>query len=172
MHLSLETPSSFYYRDTWFLTRLISPSLFLSLFYLKSGLMVVLDTGNMTSYPDTCSKATASFSVLSETIKEIQTILRSSRKRTDLSNSIQQLQNLEKEKLHLTAAHHLERIRERANNQQLPGEEEGTAADARIQKLLQEGVASLRQKIHQTIEVINEVLDDVRCALLEEDDEE
>jgi len=138
----------------------------------ESGLMVVLDTGNMTSYPDACSKATASFSVLSETIKEIQSIFQS-RKRTELSKSIQQLQTLEKEKLHLTAAHHLERIRERNElmaQQERVQSEKDAVADTRIQKLLQQGVASLRQKIQKTIEAINEVLDDVRCALLEEEE--
>ena len=115
----------------------------------------------MTSYPDTCSKATASFSVLSETIKTIQEILES-RKRQDLSNLIQQLQNFEKEKLQLTAASHLERIRQR-NQQQLEGE------DPRITKLLKDGVASLQQKITTCIENINEVLDELRCALLEEE---
>jgi hypothetical protein len=123
--------------------------------------MTVLQTGNVTSYPDTCSKATASFSVLSETIKTIQEILQS-RKRTDLSKLIQQLQSYEKEKLQLTAAHHLERIRQQ-NQQQLEGE------DARIEKLLKDGVTSLQQNIATCIENINEVLDELRCALLEED---
>lgn len=130
--------------------------------------MVVLDSGNMTSYPDRCAKATASFAVLSATVKEIQSILQS-RGRTDLSKSIQQLQSLEKEKLQLTAAHHLERIRER--NKLPQGDDDASAADLRIQKLLQEGVASLQQKIYTTIEAINEIIDDIRCSFLEEEEE-
>ena len=122
----------------------------------------------MTSYPDTCSKATASFSVLSETVKEIQAILSSNtstrKGMMEVSQSIQELQRLEKEKLHLTAAHHLERIRERNQGQQQE------ASDARIQKLLQQGVKSLQQKINETVEGINDVIDDIRCALLEEED--
>lgn len=123
--------------------------------------MVVIDTGNFTSYPDTCSKATASFSVLSETIKMIQEILEFSA-RSDLSKLIQRLQSYEKEKLQLTAAHHLERIRQR-NQQELEGE------DSRISKLLKDGVGSLRQKIATCIENINEVLDELRCSLLDEE---
>jgi len=127
----------------------------------ESGLLIVLQTGNITSYPDACSKATASFSVLSETIKTIQEIFQS-RQRLDLSKLIQQLQAFEKEKLQLTAAFHLERIRQR-NQQQLQGD------DPRITQLLTDGVVTLQQKIATCVENINEVLDELRCALLEEE---
>ena len=126
-----------------------------------SGLVAVLQTGNITSYPDSCSKATASFSVLSETIKTIREILLS-RKRSDLSKMLDKLQGYEKEKLQLTAAHHLERIRQR-DQQRLEGEDE------RISKLLQDGVGSLHKKIATCIGNINEVLDELRCELLEEE---
>jgi DNA repair REX1-B len=136
----------------------------------RSGLMVVLETGNMTFYPNVCFKATAAFSVLSDSIKEIQVIFQS-RKRPDLSKLIQQLQILEKEKLHLTAAHHLERIRERDYHPHPQQQsQEGEKADLRIQKLLKEGVASLQQKIHKTILAINEVIDEIRCALIDEEE--
>ena len=133
----------------------------LTVFCVRSGLLIVLQTGNITSYPDACSKATASFSVLSETIKTIQEIFQS-RQRLDLSKLIQQLQAFEKEKLQLTAAFHLERIRQR-NQQQLQGD------DPRITQLLTDGVVTLQQKIATCVENINEVLDELRCALLEEE---
>lgn len=139
----------------------------LCLFLISSGLMTVLQTGNMTFYPDTCSKATAAFSVLSETIKAIQAIFQQpQRQRNDLVQLIVQLQGHEKEKLHLTAAHHLERIRQR--NQQLQPQQSG---DPRIGRLLQEGVQILQQKIHTCVEHINEVLEEIRCAILEEDEQ-
>ena len=52
----------------------------------------------MTSYPNTCSQVTASFAVLSETIKEIQSILKEKKRsrNDDLVSMIQQLQNLER----------------------------------------------------------------------------
>jgi hypothetical protein len=127
---------------------------------------MVLKTGNMTSYPDTCSKVTASFSVLSETVKTISEILLKERKRSNLSTFIRQLQSHEQEKLHLTAAHHLERIRQQQHNQQQP-----SSVDPRIANLLDEGVASLQQQIATCIESINDVLDELRCAILEEEEE-
>jgi hypothetical protein len=137
------------------------------LFLLCSGLHMVLKTGNMTSYPDTCSKVTASFSVLSETVKTIQTILLKERKRSNLSTFIRQLQSHEQEKLHLTAAHHLERVRQQQHNHQQPHDQ----VDPRIAHLLDEGVASLSQKIAVCIECINEVLDELRCEMMEEEEE-
>ncbi len=132
------------------------------LLFHRRGLRIVLETGNMTSYPDTCLKATASFAVLSETIKAIQDILTSQRRRKDLANLLSQLQGHEKEKLHMTAAHHLERIRQR--NQQMQMD-----SDMRIEQLLDDGVQSLQGKIHACVEQINEVLDEIRCMVLEED---
>ena len=130
-------------------------------FVIPRGLQIVLQTGNMTTYPDACAKATASFSVLSETIKSIQELLESQRQRKDLSKFITQLQRYEKEKLYLTAACHLERIRER--NQKVESEQ-----DPRTAKLLRDGVQSLQQKIQAVVEQINEVLDEIRCVVLEE----
>lgn len=121
----------------------------------------MLQTGNVTSYPDTCSKVTASFSVLSETVKAIQVILAEERRRKDLSRVIAQLQSHEKEKLQLTAAHHLERIR-RKNMAD-------AKSDPRIEKLLGEGVRGLHVKIGSCVEQINETIDELRCALLEEE---
>jgi hypothetical protein len=138
--------------------------LLLLLLLLYSGLTTVLQTGNITYYPDACSTATASFSVLSQTIRTVQAILEK-RDRTDLVALIRQLQGHEQTKLQLTAAHHLERIRQQSHDQS-----PAAAADPRVSKLLQEGVASLQQQIHVcSIENINEVLDELQCAMLEEE---
>jgi hypothetical protein len=91
----------------------------------------------MTNYPDACSTAMASFSILSQTIKMVQAILEK-RDRKDLVALIPQLLGHEQTKLHLTAAHHLERIRQQSHDQSPEAK-----ADPRILKLLQEGVASL-----------------------------
>ena len=140
---------------------------------------MVLQTGNMTTYPETCSKATATFSVLSDTIRMVQeTLLSARKKRPDLAKLLKQLQSHEKEKLHLTAAHHLERIRQRNNDMQLQqqqpegsqNDETGASQDDRISQLLREGVASLQVKINACVESINEVIEEIRCAILEEED--
>ena len=140
------------------------------------GLQAVLQTGNMTTYPETCAKATATFSVLSDTVKMVQATLddKTTRNRSDLAKLLKQLQAHEKEKLHLTAAHHLERIRQRNNNIQYQtsnGEDESSSlSEDRISQLLREGVASLQFKINPCVESINEALDEIRCAILDEED--
>jgi DNA repair REX1-B len=116
----------------------------------------------MTFYPDACSKATASFSVLSETIKAVQDILNKDPSRSHLARLVSQLQAREKEKLHLTAAYHLERIRHQ--NHQVHPEK-----DHRIDILLGDGVRSIQIKINACVEMINEIVEEIRFALFEED---
>ena len=123
--------------------------------FYEAGLKVVLDTGNMTSYPNTCAKATASFSVLSDTIKSIRTILKA-RRRTDWTQCVDLLQQHEQTKLQLTAASHLEQIRAQQE------------ADPKTANLLQQGVTNLHQKIQTCVEDIHEVLDEIRCAILDD----
>merc|ERR1712137_615515 len=98
--------------------------------YDKS-LDTILKTGNMTMYPASCAKATAAFSVLSDTINAIQTILKDNYSRSDLVGFLKALQQHEREKLNLTAAWHLERIRHR--NQEMQ------SGDERELKLLKDG---------------------------------
>lgn len=128
----------------------------------NSELKTVLETMNITAYPEACAKATASFSVLSETIKTIQQVLKDDQKRSDLAQLIGNLQKEEKEKLQLTAACHLERIRQQ--NQSLQSE-----SDPRITKLLEDGVNTLQAKIVACVERINEAIDEIRCAILDEE---
>jgi hypothetical protein len=85
------------------------------------------------------------------------------RQEKEISNPIKQLQGLEKEKLHLTAAHHLERIR-------LQNEGQQPNKDPRAMKLLEDGVASLQRKIATCIGNINECIDEIRCLLIDMDD--
>lgn len=145
------------------------------------GLDDVLLSGNITKYPTMCAKgnfhnlrntileyslkatsyisvslATASFSFLSDTIKTIQYILQSRHNRRDLSKLIESLQRHEQEKLNVTAALHLERIR--------MGNENGVA------HLLQDGIATLRQRNVACVEAINDVLDEIRLEIAEQNE--
>ena len=127
----------------------------------------------MSLYPKICAEATASFSVLSETINAVRQILgEAPRNRKDLTVLLARLQKAEKEKLNLTAALHLEKIRAQSQEQigQQKQEETEGAVDKRIASLLQQGVASLQQKIAKTIEEINETLEELRYALMEENE--
>ena len=116
----------------------------------------------MTSYMSSCAHTTAAFAVLSETINAVKSTLTQKEHVQLLVN----LQQHEREKLNLTAAYHLERIRQHNN------ENVGQVKDVRIAKLLDEGVASLQQKLNARVEEINEVVEEIRYAMLEEMEEE
>lgn len=125
------------------------------------GLDTVISTGNITNYPAVCARATASFSVLSDTINTVRAILAEKHSRKDLAKLIGNLQQHEKEKLNATAALHLERIREK--------DEVASGGDERIQRLLSDGVVSLRSKVTELIGEINEVLEEMRYEMAEEE---
>lgn len=120
----------------------------------------------MTNYPAVCAEVTASFSVLSETINAVRTTFTEKHGRKDLTAMIAHLQKSEKEKLNLTAALHLESIRAQAQSQI---DEQSMETDTRIASLLEQGVSSLKQSIAATVDEINEVLEELRFALMEEE---
>jgi hypothetical protein len=172
----------------------------------EQSLDEVLLSGNLTNYPPACATATASFAVLSDTIRAVQHELErrasasapAAQKDTDTqknkaewkndAQSIQKLQSLEREKLQLTAACHLERIRERNQREELMSQRssntnlkarnnnndakqqgsEDVNNKGRILSLLQQGISTLQTKIGVCTDQINDVLDELRCALVEE----
>jgi hypothetical protein len=144
------------------------------------ALQKVLQSGNFTAYPPACATATASFAMLSETIRavkdEMETRRNTSANMRRYMDWIQQLQSLEKEKLQLTAALHLEKIRERNQREDIRQKssetDDANGGEQRVLHLLQEGIAGLEGKITMGMENINDVLEDFRCALLEEVEEE
>jgi len=119
----------------------------------------------MTGYPTICAEATASFSVQSDTINVIQRVLEEKHQRHDLKKLIETLQKHEKDKLNLTAALHLERIREKS-------QQVDTNGDERITALLRQGISSLRGNIQACVEEINEVIEELRITMVEEEDDE
>lgn len=143
---------------------------YLTYHYDCRGLSTILMSGNITAYPNLCAKVTASFSVLSDTINSVKSSLdetdgenKQDNGRHEMSNFISQLQKCESEKLNLTAALHLERLR--LSNLRL-GDGNGKCNQVAT-KLLTKGIRSLEQKIALVIESINEVLDELRCISLE-----
>ncbi|KAG7356369.1 DNA repair REX1-B [Nitzschia inconspicua] len=134
-----------------------------------AALQQVLKTGNLTAYPPACALATASFSMLSDTIRAVSDEMASRTGRT--SNNLKQygkwtedLQALEKEKLQLTAALHLEKIR--ANN------EKHKPVENSVLKMLREGIVALEHKMQKCVSEINSILEDLQCALVDEIEEE
>ncbi len=138
------------------------------------GLSTILASGNMTTYPTLCAKVTASFSVLSDTINAVKSSLDTQHNRRDITSVITQLQKSEGEKLNLTAALHLERLRLR--NAELEasisgGGGDGSSSsenDARTVSLLKDGIQILQRKISGAVESINEQLEELRCIAADE----
>ena len=151
-----------------------------ALFHLHNrGLSTILLSGNITTYPTLCAKITASFSVLSDTINAVKSILQSNnKKRTDITKVITQLQKYEGEKLNMTAALHLEKLRLRnsevdkaisiggTSSNSDSGKEDGH--DDKTVQLLRDGIQTLEGKISKVIESINEVLEELRCIAMDE----
>ena len=177
------------------LSRQSTSELFATLFQLQqervitfkkydTGLDSVLRTGNLTEYPTLTSNVTATFSVISKSIKHISEIFQSrvittsnnDERRTFLNSVtklISELQAHEKEKLHLTAAIHLEKIRERNENANITEIENDNDQRKKedglykISKLLQQSIQSLQSKIDDCVEKINDVLEELRYASTE-----
>ena len=138
---------------------------------LCRGLSTILASGNITTYPPLCAKVTASFSVLSDTINAVKSTLEKVHGRKNIATVISQLQKSEGEKLNLTAALHLERLRLR--NLQLDvgeGGRGGGGSDDRTVRLLKDGIQTLEQKISGVVEAINEVLEELRCIAADENE--
>lgn len=137
------------------------------------GLEQVLKTYNMTQYPRVCAEATASFAVLSDTISSIHKEFTNRRKRTDIIHLIQQLQNNERDKLNATAAYHLECMREQQQQQHADRDNNDNNNKAsNILGLLQQSIKSLKEKIQQCVNNINEVMEEIQAILVEEQEEE
>mmetsp|Transcript_1746 Transcript_1746/g.3163 ORF Transcript_1746/g.3163 Transcript_1746/m.3163 type:complete len:292 (-) Transcript_1746:56-931(-) len=140
----------------------------------NAGLESILLSGNLSSYPSLTSGVTAAFAVISSSIKDIHRILESKVLENDMVikniiGYIQELQMLEKEKLSLTAALHLERIRERNEFLNIIAATKKTEDidDHRILQLLRKGVTTLQNQISDCVEKINDVLEELRFAALE-----
>lgn len=128
----------------------------------NEGLNQVILSGNLSLYPNLCMSTTASFALISNSIRDIQSILKERSNSLDMcsaASNIDQLQKYEKEKLNLTAALHLEKIREK--NETLKG------GDDKVRRLLKKEVHALQKKIGICMELINNVIDDLRCVAIE-----
>jgi hypothetical protein len=123
----------------------------------NSSLDAILCTRNLTTYPQLCAEATAQFAVVSSTILSIHSCLATNKTRRDLATLVHNLQQLEKEKLNLSAALHLERIRE------------SQGAEKQILDLIQEGIQSLENKISTCEDGVNLAIEELQCALADEE---
>jgi len=125
----------------------------------------ILEQKNIAHYPTIVTQATASFSLLSDSINNVRFILQNNYKRQDLVRWIQKLQELEKQKLTITAALHMESIRKCNETLSL---QHDCGKNPAVSNLLHDGVVSLKSKVAQSVGNINEVLEELRCIVAEE----
>ena len=104
----------------------------------------------------------------SDAINAVKSSLLERDERRDITDAILQLQKAEGEKLNLTAALHLERLRLR--NAELESQASSDGGDGTTTtELLRGGIRMLRQKIGGAVEEINEALEELRCIAADED---
>lgn len=129
----------------------------------NQSLDVVLQSKNFTNYTSVATNITAAFVVISNSIMEIQRIFREKHGRKDISGFIKRLQGYEKDKLHLTAALHLELMREQNDDIDF-GVGGAGSGNEKIASLLRESIVSLQGRIADCVENINEVMEELRYA--------
>ena len=171
------------------------------------GLSSILSSRNdVSSYPPLCASATASFSVLSDTINAVMSTLLAeaktrSRRGTEgrlIHANAKRLQACECEKLNLTAALHLERLRLHDSSSSSSSSSSGGGRDADgggvaatpegrgggdradavvdgggdvTSRLLRGGIRKLEDELSIVVDKINDVLEEMRCVAADVDDE-
>lgn len=114
-------------------------------------------TNNVGYYPTLCTEATAAFSVVSDTLRTLQDEIKGRQGGNEYLALIQQLQKHEQVKLHYTAAYHMEQIRLNQVDKD----------DLATKKLLEESNASLQSKLSGCVDIINEALEEIQCAVVD-----
>jgi uncharacterized protein HemY len=122
-----------------------------------------------------CAEATACFAVLSESINQARTLLQQRLEgKSEIGTLIGRLQNAEKDKLNYTAALHYEQIRSHQHAQLAVEQSTRTTHDTNkgtpISSMLLADVRSLKQQICTLVEEVNEVLEELRFAAIDEED--
>jgi len=120
----------------------------------NKDLDAILQTHNIGHYVTIVARVTAIFSVQSDVINTAKRCIAEIHDKKDIEALISSLQSYEKEKLSLTAALHLERIRE---------------DESKGDQLLLQGISSLRSKIFKVIGNINECLEELRYERIDLD---
>jgi len=159
------------------------------------ALEIVLLSKQLTDYPPACLSATAAFFVLSDTIMAVRDEITTRIENKNIVDSfplskdnneqqfessilqlIFDLQEREREKLQLTAAFHLEQIRANNVKQQQQHDDDGNGNRGegyqRELALLNKGLDDLRSRIETCKTNINDILEDLRCCLIEKLEEE
>ncbi|VEU42904.1 unnamed protein product [Pseudo-nitzschia multistriata] len=143
----------------------------------------VLLSNRLTDYPPACAAATAAFSVLSDTVaavrdelsNRIELLLKNNDGKTSptslalssIIESINSLQSLEREKLQITAAYHLEQIRANNLKESKNLDDNDDTKDSHELSLLNKGISDMRSRNETCRSNINGIIEDLRCTLVE-----
>jgi hypothetical protein len=115
-----------------------------------------------------CAEATASFSVLSESINQARSLLHQKCEQSEtIVALICRLQSAEKDKLNYTAALHYEQIRSQAHQLAVETSARTDDGGTTISSMLLEDVRSLKHKIAASVNEVNEVLEELRFAMID-----
>ena len=179
-HTATPTPSALLYRGLQTILRTGNITLYPALCAQVTATFAVLsDTINtVRNYHHHNNKTTLSSSS-SSSLQSSQQLL----------HLLKQLQEQERDKLNYTAALHLEQMRqasaatgatatrmvdldneEKEEKEGKHDKDDGAVVDERTHSMLESGISSLRQRIVKCVEEINQVLEELRCLLMEEEE--
>jgi hypothetical protein len=140
------------------------------------GLSGMLNSGNVVSYPTLCASVTANFALLSDTINHARDALagKDGGRGTQYDVHVRRLQEEECEKLRLTAAMHLERLRLHdirgggdrgggSHDDECENDNGGNDDEDVTARLLRESVRRLKNDISECVCRINDILEEMRC---------
>lgn len=138
-----------------------------------NGLATILETGKFNEYDALCAETTANFAALSNLVNAVEKcVVEAPHEKVGLGKLLRQVQGEEKEKLSLTAALHLEKVRlmTSTSGSTSGGNGGGSVGESENKSvtLLREGVKRLEGKINEVKARINELLEEVRYELEEE----
>ncbi|CAM9298432.1 unnamed protein product [Ectocarpus sp. 12 AP-2014] len=135
----------------------------------NGGLKEALRIGDYSGYPALCCEVTAGFSVLSKAINAIEAMLGKDSGTEALAGIIRRVQEHEREKLTVTAAHHLESMREARALGMGPGMSvhSGGQGDAGVaspsqDRLLSDAVGDLLRRAEGEAAAVSELLEELR----------
>ncbi|CAM9891355.1 unnamed protein product [Ectocarpus sp. 6 AP-2014] len=135
----------------------------------NGGLKEALRIGDYSGYPALCCEVTAGFSVLSKAINAIEATLGKDSETKALAGIIRRVQEHEREKLTVTAAHHLESMREARALGMGPGMSvhSGGQGDAGVaspsqDRLLSDAVGDLLRRAEGEAAAVSELLEELR----------
>ncbi|CAM9251255.1 unnamed protein product [Ectocarpus fasciculatus] len=135
----------------------------------NGGLKEALRIGDYSGYPALCCEVTAGFSVLSKAINAIEAILGKDSETKPLAGIIRRVQGHEREKLTVTAAHHLESMREARALGMGPGMSVHSGGQGDVgfaspsqDRLLSDAVGDLLRRAEGEATAVTELLEELR----------